>query len=81
MTVYVAWPIDENDADFRAAYLLAVNEAIQDSPAMNDTMTHYIVGSSRVNQDHIAALQAAFPAVYFGTVRPDWWVDKIDEVQ
>ncbi len=81
MTIYAAWPIDESDADFRAAYLDTVGEAIQNNPIANDTMTHYVVGSSRITQDYIDILQAAFPATYFGTSRPDWWVDKQDEVQ
>ena len=61
-TTYVTWP-KTIDTDFRAAYLEQVEENIQASPMENQEGTHYLVGSSKVKQEHIDVLAAAYDSI------------------
>lgn len=69
MTTFIAWGHDI-DAAFRARYLEITGEAVQDFP--ENSGTHYLIGSSRVTQEHMDILHEEF-YIHAGG-RPDWFI-------
>lgn len=68
MTTYVIWP-KNIDVGFRTAYASEVGENIQDNP--QETVTHYVVGSSRLNQANMNTLINEFSDVVFSDTLPE----------
>lgn len=57
MTTYIRWP-KSIDADFRAKYLAATGEKIQNRPMESEDGTEYMVGSSRIIEGQKNTLKA-----------------------
>ncbi len=81
ITQFIVWA-HEIDAAFRAAYVLTSGEEIQSAPALNQTQTHYMAGSSRLDSG-VAADLLAEPdfagALYIGASPPAWWLPEAPE--
>lgn len=67
MTTYIIWPHDD-DAALRAVYEDVVGEALQSEPQNNGT--HYIVGSTRITEEHKSILLGHTPSIEFSDTSP-----------
>lgn len=66
-SINISWLVSD-DAGFRELYNSVVGERVQKTPAISVDGLHYMVGSSRITQQHIDQLAAAFQISWGGGV-------------
>lgn len=77
MTLFIKMPKQNPHLEgFKADYLATTGEKIQDTPLENDQGTHYLVGSSRLTQEHADELASRNPSVTIMNSWPAGWVTK-----
>ena len=78
MTTFIMIPVSDFDV-FADRYLEVTKEAIQIYPPVDKDDLLFLVGSSRVNQEHINILSPEFPDVKFSKTIPQEWVPPVRE--
>jgi hypothetical protein len=73
-TQFIKWPVEMDDK-FRARYFEVTGELIQDYPL--EVEGHFVVGSSRITDEHIKQLYVDFPHMSIEDEAPS---PKIDDL-